>query len=148
MELVLVGDLTRRPEDHDGPVVHRMVERAPRHHEAVDDGGRDADLGAGAQSLPGARGRGTMQVDRVADTGVDRGEAARGAVTVVEGDVTDERLVEDLVDRGAVVVASLGVTVDLRALGRCGHAGEHPRRVSLSSHLGSRSSSSARLRGT
>ncbi len=141
MELVLVGDLPGGPEDHDGPIVHRMVEGAPRHHQSVDDGGHDADLGAGAERLPRARGGGAVQVDRVADPGVDRGEAARGAVAVVEGDVADQRFVEDRVDRGAVVVAPLGVTVDLRALGRCRHAGEHPRRVSLSSRFGTGSCS-------
>ena len=126
VEFVLVGDLASRPEDHDGPVVHRMVEGAPRHHEAVDDGGHDADLGARAERLPRAGGCGAVQVDRVADAGVDRREAARSAVAIVEGDVADQGFVEDRVDRGAVVVAPFGVTVDLRAFGRCRHAGEHP----------------------
>ena len=65
VELLFLGDLAGGPEDHDGPVVHRMVEGAPRHHETVDDRGHDAHLGAGAERLPRACGRGAVQVERV-----------------------------------------------------------------------------------
>ena len=126
VELVLVGDLASLPVDDDRPVVHRMVECAPRHDEAVDDRGHDADLGAGAQRFPRAGAAGPVEVDRVADTRVDRGEASRRAGAVVERDVADQRLVEDLVDRVAVVDAPLGEAMDLRAFGRRRHAGEHP----------------------
>jgi hypothetical protein len=83
-------------------------------------------LRAGAERLPRAGGLRAVQVDRVADAGVDRGEAARAAVAVTEGDVTDQRLVEDRLDRLAVVVTALGVSVDLGPFGRRRHAGEHP----------------------
>ncbi len=65
VQFVLVGDLAGGPEDHDGPIVHRMVEGAPRHHEAVDDRGHDAHLGAGAERLPRSCGGGAVQVERV-----------------------------------------------------------------------------------
>jgi hypothetical protein len=60
-----------------------------------------------------------MQVERVAVAGVNRRDHVRLSVGD-EADVADERLVEDRVDRGAVVCAALGVAPDGRARGRHG----------------------------
>ena len=100
----------RRPrapasEDDRRAVVHRVVEDAAREDDAVDDRRGDADVDPLVELLQHpTRGR-AVEVQRVADASVDRRDHVRLSVDD-EADVADERLVEDRVDRLAVVDAA------------------------------------------
>ena len=96
-----------RPADHDrGPVVHRVVEPRPGEHDAVEQGERDADVLVGSLHQA-ARGDRAVQVQRavaVRTVTVDRehgGQRQRHAVDH-DGEVTDQRGVEDRVQGGPV----------------------------------------------
>src|SRR2546427_2909384 len=113
--------------EHHAPVVHRVMEGAPREDERVDDRGDDTDLGAAGDRPPGTSGARAMQVEGVPDPRVDRGKRPGPAVAVGPGDVADQGLIQDRLDRVAVVRGSFGEPVDAGALGgSLGHAGMLP----------------------
>ena len=101
-----VPDLTRRAQHQDAAVVHRVVEGGAREHQAVEQRDRQATRRTGAEERQHpARGR-AVDHHLVADAREGRGNHERLAL-VHEAHVADEGLVEDGVDRGAIVVAAL-----------------------------------------
>src|SRR5204863_2778539 len=88
---------------------------------------RDTDLGAGGDRPPSTGGAGAVKVEGIPDPRVDRGKRPGSAVAVGPGDVADKGLIQDRVDRVAVVRGPLGEPVDAGALGgRFLHAGMLP----------------------
>ena len=84
-----------------------MVEGRPRQHEPVDERGGQARPRAAGEGPHGARGGRPVDVDDVPHARVERRDHEGLALGVGEPEVAHERLVEDRVDRGAVVVPAL-----------------------------------------
>ncbi len=112
-ELLLhVVDDVRRAERHHRPVVDRVMEARPRHHQRIEMGDGEADRHALALRADHPAGRGAVPVEMVA-LAPERGRRAVGAAVDHIGDVADQGGIEDLVDRLAVVAAALVHALDL-----------------------------------
>ena len=88
-----------------------MVERRARQDQAVEEGDGDAGVDAVPQRSQHAAGRGAVEVERLADAGVDGRDDERLAV-YDKAEVADVGLVEDGVDGLAVVEAAGGQAAD------------------------------------
>jgi hypothetical protein len=84
-----------------------VVERRAREHDAVDQRDREAGVDAVLERAQRAAGGRAVDQHLVADARLQRRDHGRLAV-VHEAEVADERLVEDRVDRVAVVEAAVG----------------------------------------
>src|SRR5437867_4417595 len=109
--LFAVDDFLCFTEDHYRAIVHRMMKGGAREDEPVEDRHRDAGLDTASQRAqqPGC-GR-AMEVEIVIHARMDRGDDHRTAFDDETG-VTDQRLVEDGVNRVAIVGAALWQPVD------------------------------------
>ena len=109
----------RLPEYDDAPIVERHVEGSTSHDHAVDESDADTDrIGARDPQQP-ARRR-PVQEERIPPSSMNRRDHDRMAFGRDEGDVADERLVDDGVDRIAVVCASIRQALDGGLVGRHG----------------------------
>lgn len=123
-----VVDHARVTADDDRAEVHRMVHGRPGQHQGVDEGRGDADGQARPRCFgcPGGQHRaaagGTVQVEGFAVAGVRRRQHHRPTGTEV-AQVTDQGLVQDVVDRLAVVAGAFPVAGGRRSRGGavCGH---------------------------
>ncbi len=117
LALVRALDQPGAPEDHHRAVVHRVVKRRPGEHEPVDQRDRPGRRGCRRRaSVDHPRGRRAVEVDLVAAAGVQRRDDV-GLAVDGEAEVGDQRLVEDRVDRRAVVVGAGGDPADTGAFG-------------------------------
>ena len=119
----------RPPEDDDRAVVHRVLEHRPGEDDPVEEGDRETrrDPPRELAERP-ARSR-AVDVDVVADAGVQRRDHERLAVGD-EAEVGDEPGVQDGVDRLAVVPAPLGKPAHAGAPRSCSRViRRHPARV-------------------
>jgi hypothetical protein len=119
--LVAVLHEARVADGDDRPEFQGMVHRRTRQHHAVDQGDRDADgqavWGSGGGEHRAATG-GSMQVDKLAQPRVRRRQHHRSAGIEV-ADMTDQSLVENAVDGGAVVPGAFAIPGGHGP--RCGH---------------------------
>lgn len=100
--LLRVVDALGRREDHDRPVVQRVVERRAGEHEAVDQRDGHARLHARRQRPQGVVAGGPVEVQVIPDACVDHRDHRRASVDR-EPHVAHERLVENGVDHDPVV---------------------------------------------
>ncbi len=104
--LVIVIDLGGRAEDHDGSVVHGMVERGSSEDERVEQCHRDTDrdpVGKGAQHAVAGS---AMEIEVVSDPDEHHGDH-EGRVLDSEADMTDKALVENRIDDVSVEGSAL-----------------------------------------
>ena len=113
--LLAIDDLLRFSEHDDRAVVHRVMERRSRQHQAVEKRDRDAGVDAAAQRPQHSGRRRAVEVEVIADARVDGRDDDRPPFDD-ESDVADQRLVEDGVDRRSIVIAALRQTPDSRSL--------------------------------
>ena len=116
-------DLLGRILDQAGPaqhhhraVVDRVVEGRAGQHQAVDEGDGDAHVEAGGERAHHPAGGRAVEVQRVADPGIAGGHG-EGLAVDDEGDVTDEAVVEDAVDLGAIEDAAFREAAQPGAIG-------------------------------
>ena len=119
-ELLVALDEGRGAEHDRGAVVDRMVEDRPREHEPVEQGHGHADRNPGGEVAQHPARRRAVHVEQVADARVQRRDDVRPAAGL-EPDVAVERLVEDRVDRLAVVTAALRLAPDAQVVGEVAH---------------------------
>ncbi len=139
-----IGDLPGRPQHHYRAVVEGVVARAPREHDLVDEGGRQAADRPVSQGPKRAAGRGAVQINGLSIPCVDRGGHVRMPV-VHEPDVADERLVENGVDQFPVVAPPPRLPADAGPLGGCEGAPQERPVLWIGGHAPSQLSSSLRM---
>src|SRR5436190_1842971 len=86
-----------------------MLEGRTREHQSVEQGHRQAGGNAGRQRAHDAASRGAVDVDLVADAGLQHRDAVR-LTGVNEGDVRDEAAVKDCAHGLGVVAAARRLT--------------------------------------
>ena len=96
-----------------------MIEDGTGQNESVSESHRDADGKSFANISQHAAGSGAVEIDRVADARVERGNH-EGLAIDRKTDVADESFIENLVDGRTVVDAAMRFAHDARALGRRG----------------------------
>src|SRR5436190_14337037 len=112
-----LDDLRSAAEHHYRSIVHRMMKRAARQHQAVDDGHRDAHrraLGDPPQQTAATR---AVDVQMIVHPRVDHWHDKRLPLLVDDADVADQRLIDDLMDDLAIVDAALRMTPNGGSLG-------------------------------
>ena len=112
-----VLDAARAAEEHRRAVVGGVVHRRAGEHEAVEQRHGQADRRARGERPCRAPRHRAVAVDDVAAARVQRGHDERLAVLADDAEVGDQPLVEDRVDRRAVVAAALAPAPQPHALG-------------------------------
>ncbi len=112
-----LGDLACFAEDDRRAVVGRVVHRRAGQHEPVDQRDRQACPGAACHRAHRPPGAGTVAVDDIAVPGVERRHRQGLAVVHHDRQVSDQGLVEDRVDRPAIVAAALTLAAQADPLG-------------------------------
>ena len=113
-------DHSSATEDDCRAVVERMVVDRAGEDDAVDERHGHADVDTAAELTKHAAGRRAVQVQQIPDSYVDGRDDERLRVDN-ESDMAMERLVEDGIDRLALVEAPLGMAADAAALGQLSH---------------------------
>ncbi len=115
--LLVDSDETRRPEDDHRPVVQGVMEDRTGRDDPVDDRGRHAHRCSTSDEPQHAARRRSVQVENIVDPGMNRRNHDR-VIVGDEPDVTDQRLIEDLIDRLSVVMAPFGMATDASTVHR------------------------------
>ena len=110
---------TRAAKHDDRAVVDRVMHGRAGEHQPVEQCHRQAGRRPGAQRADRAAGSGAVEVHLLADACVQRGDH-EGLALVREPEMRHHRLVEDRVDRLAVVAGAGRHTTNLRAWRRGG----------------------------
>ena len=115
--LALVLDRAGAAEQHHRAVVGGVVHRRAREHQTVDQRDGQAGARAGGERPHRATRQRAVAVDDLAVAGVQHGDHERLAVLVDDAQVGDQCLVEDRVDRLALVAAPFALAPQAHALG-------------------------------
>ena len=113
--LLSIDDFARRAQHHDRAIVHRVMESGTGQHQSVEKSDGHARRHALPERAEHAAGTGAVEVQRLADPRVNRGDDHRMTLDD-EADVADQALVEDRVDRRLIVAAALRKTSNSRVL--------------------------------
>jgi len=97
-------------------VIHGMMHRRPRQHQAVQQCHAQTCLGAARERLKRPAAGRAVQVDLVADAHVNHGKNIRLAINR-KADMANQAFIQDLVNRGAIVSCPLRFSFDCRPIG-------------------------------